>query len=224
MRYRCKAHLCMCHSWLIFCLAQLSVALDQPAHQAICHLFSASEHAVLLPCKAKFVSYPSRVWVFGAAKAIYHCPFCNMCRRGKGLGLDSFHCMTCNACMSLELYNRHTCRERAMESNCPICHEDLFASASPVKELPCGHFMHSACFAQYTMYKYTCPVCVKSVGDLTLYFRMLDRLLLTEKMPAELRGRTQRIHCNDCAAQSCVPYHFVYHKCNACSSYNTRVL
>lgn len=24
---------------------------------------------------------------------IYHCPFCNVCRRGKGLGVDFFHCM-----------------------------------------------------------------------------------------------------------------------------------
>jgi zinc finger-like protein len=41
---------------------------------------------------------------------IYHCPFCNVCRRGKGLGVDFFHCMQCNACMSLSLFNSHTCR------------------------------------------------------------------------------------------------------------------
>jgi hypothetical protein len=31
-------------------------------------------------------------------------------RRGKGLGVDFFHCMQCNACMSLSLFNSHTCR------------------------------------------------------------------------------------------------------------------
>lgn len=41
---------------------------------------------------------------------IYHCPFCNVCRRGKGLGVDFFHCMQCNSCMSLSLFNSHTCR------------------------------------------------------------------------------------------------------------------
>lgn len=159
-----------------------------------------------------------------AGKDIYHCPFCNVCRRGKGLGIDAFHCMRCNACMSLDLFNKHVCREHAMESNCPICHEDLFVSSQPVKELPCGHFMHSACFAEHTKHYYTCPICFKSIGDLTLYFQMLDRLLMTEKMPAELANATQNIQCNDCSTKSTVKYHFVYHKCPSCRSYNTRTI
>ncbi len=64
---------------------------------------------------------------------------------GKGLGIDYFHCMTCNACMSTQL-KEHICREKGLESNCPICHDFLFTSNTPVKALPCGHFMHSACF------------------------------------------------------------------------------
>jgi hypothetical protein len=79
------------------------------------------------------------------SRNIYHCPFCNLCRVGKGLGIDYFHCMTCNACMSTQL-KEHICREKGLESNCPICHDFLFTSNTPVKALPCGHFMHSACF------------------------------------------------------------------------------
>ena len=45
------------------------------------------------------------------------------------------------------------------------------------QELPCGHFIHSHCFAQYTRYNYTCPVCAKSLGDMTVYFRMIDSLV-----------------------------------------------
>jgi zinc finger-like protein len=52
-----------------------------------------------------------------------------------------------------------------MESNCPVCHEYLFDSSQPIKELPCGHFMHSSCFAAYTRYSYTCPICSKSIGE-----------------------------------------------------------
>jgi zinc finger protein-like protein len=132
--------------------------------------------------------------------------------------------MRCNACMSLALFNRHTCRERAMEADCPICAEGLFSSALPVKELPCGHLMHSACFVAHTQHRYTCPVCARSVGDLALYFQMLDRLLLSETLPPELACRRQRVACHDCGAQSEVGYHYVYHKCPACASYNTRVL
>jgi hypothetical protein len=53
--------------------------------------------------------------------------------------------MTCNSCMSKQL-KEHVCREKGLESNCPICHDFLFTSNTPVKALPCGHFMHSACF------------------------------------------------------------------------------
>lgn len=78
-------------------------------------------------------------------REIYHCPYCNLCRVGKGLGVDYFHCMNCNACMSRSLM-AHTCREKHLEDNCPICHEYIFTSCSPVKALPCGHVMHSTCF------------------------------------------------------------------------------
>ncbi|WIA20871.1 hypothetical protein OEZ85_005220 [Tetradesmus obliquus] len=157
---------------------------------------------------------------------IYHCPFCNVCRRGKGLGVDFFHCMQCNACMSLSLFNSHTCRERAMEGNCPVCHEYLFDSATPIKELPCGHFLHSSCFAEYARYAYTCPICCKSIGDMSVYFQMLDSLLASERrsLPAELASKSQTVLCQDCGRVGDVAYHFVYHKCPACSSYNTRVM
>ena len=35
---------------------------------------------------------------------------------------------------------------------------------------------------------------------------------------------TQRVACNDCGEESVAPFHFVYHACAACRSYNTRVL
>lgn len=90
-------------------------------------------------------------------REIYHCPYCNLCRVGKGLGVDYFHCMNCNACMSRSLMT-HTCREKHLEDNCPICHEYIFTSCSPVKALPCGHVMHSTCFQVlpyiYFLHKY----------------------------------------------------------------------
>ncbi|KAF5734721.1 hypothetical protein HS088_TW15G00213 [Tripterygium wilfordii] len=83
--------------------------------------------------------------LFDDDREIYHCPYCNLCRVGKGLGIDYFHCMKCNACMSRSL-SVHICIEKCLEDNCPICHEYIFTSSSPVKALPCGHLMHSACF------------------------------------------------------------------------------
>ncbi|XP_077210155.1 zinc finger protein BRUTUS-like At1g18910 [Tasmannia lanceolata] len=161
--------------------------------------------------------------LFDDAREIYHCPFCNLCRVGKGLGIDYFHCMNCNACMSRSLAV-HICREKCFESNCPICHEDIFTSTSPVKALPCGHLMHSTCFQDYTCTHYTCPICSKSLGDMQVYFGMLDALLAEEKVPEEYCGRTQGILCNDCEKRGSAPFHWLYHKCAHCGSYNTRLL
>lgn len=76
---------------------------------------------------------------------MYHCPFCNLCRVGRGLGIDYFHCMTCNCCLGIKLVN-HKCLEKGLETNCPICCDFLFTSSATVRALPCGHYMHSACF------------------------------------------------------------------------------
>ncbi|GJU04783.1 zinc finger protein BRUTUS-like protein isoform X1 [Tanacetum coccineum] len=128
--------------------------------------------------------------MFDDERKIYHCPFCNLCRVGKGLGMDYFHCMNCNACMAKAL-TVHICREKCLEDNCPICHEYIFTSSNPVKALPCGHVMHSSCFQEYTCSNYTCPICSKSLGDMQAYFGMLDAMLAEEKIPEEYAGRTQ---------------------------------
>ena len=78
-------------------------------------------------------------------RSVYHCPFCNLCRLGSGLGTDFFHCMKCNCCLGIKMIE-HKCREKMLEMNCPICCDFLFTSSAPVKGFPCGHFMHSACF------------------------------------------------------------------------------
>ncbi|VVA91823.1 unnamed protein product [Arabis nemorensis] len=161
--------------------------------------------------------------LFDDEREIYHCPYCNLCRLGKGLGIEYFHCMKCNACMS-RLLIEHVCREKCLEDNCPICHEYTFTSNSPVKALPCGHVMHSTCFQEYTCSHYTCPICSKSLGDMQVYFRMLDALLAEQKMPDEYSNQTQVILCNDCGRKGNASYHWLYHKCSSCASYNTRLV
>ncbi|CAH8358857.1 unnamed protein product [Eruca vesicaria subsp. sativa] len=117
-------------------------------------------------CKSSMGKYFCEICkLFDDERSIYHCPYCNLCRVGEGLGIDYFHCMTCNACLSRSLKD-HVCRENWLEVDCPICHEYMFTSRNVVKPLPCGHLMHSACFQEYTRSHYTCPVCSKSLGDM----------------------------------------------------------
>ena len=179
-------------------------------------------------------------------KSIYHCPFCNVCRKGKGLGQDFFHCMKCNSCVSL-IMGPHEChgKKSSIESECPVCKDFMFDSETPVKTLPCGHLMHTSCFETYTRHYYTCPLCRKSLGDFTVYFRMLDAILAdeqkkTSKTNAEKKEvgdyddddeeerrrqekRKQRVKCNDCLEVTMADFHFVYHACRKCRSYNTVV-
>jgi len=171
---------------------------------------------------------------------VYHCPFCNVCRKGKGLGQDFFHCMKCNSCVSLVM-GPHEClgKRSSMESECPVCKDFMFDSETPVKTLPCGHLMHTSCFETYTKHYYTCPLCRKSLGDFTVYFRMLDAILADEQKKTQKaegeddddddQGETkakkqkQKVKCNDCLEVTMADFHFVYHACGKCRSYNTVV-
>jgi zinc finger-like protein len=167
---------------------------------------------------------------------IYHCPFCNVCRKGKGLGQDFFHCMKCNSCVSLVM-GPHEClgKRSSMESECPVCKDFMFDSETPVKTLPCGHLMHTSCFETYTRHYYTCPLCRKSLGDFTVYFRMLDAILADERQKKKAEEedkedkeetkeqKQQKVKCNDCAEVTMAEFHFVYHACGKCRSYNTVV-
>ncbi|KAJ1405725.1 Zinc finger, RING-type [Sesbania bispinosa] len=127
---------------------------------------------------------------FDDERNVYHCPFCNICRVGQGLGVDYFHCMKCNCCLGIKSTS-HKCLEKGLEMNCPICCDDLFTSSATVRALPCGHYMHSSCFQAYTCSHYTCPICSKSLGDMAVYFGMLDALLAAEELPEEYRDRYQ---------------------------------
>ncbi|KAH6815017.1 zinc finger protein-like protein [Perilla frutescens var. frutescens] len=167
--------------------------------------------------------YCSSCKFFDDERDVYHCPFCNLCRVGKGLGIDFFHCMTCNCCLGMKIVD-HKCREKGLETNCPICCDFLFTSSTAVRALPCGHYMHSACFQAYACTHYICPICSKSMGDMSVYFGMLDALMASEVLPEEYRDGCQDILCNDCDRKGSAPFHWLYHKCGSCGSYNTRVI
>lgn len=73
-----------------------------------------------------------KLWDDDPRKNIYHCYDCGICRIGKGLGQDYFHCKKCNVCMAISLNGRHKCIERNLESDCPICGEYMFTSTTTV--------------------------------------------------------------------------------------------
>jgi len=102
-----------------------------------------------------------KLWNNDTEKSIYHCQYCNICRIGKGLGIDYFHCEKCRACLPVQMFNKHTCIERTLDVNCPICWEVMFDSQKESKILPCGHAIHTICLQEYKRDK--CPFCSKNI-------------------------------------------------------------
>ncbi|KAJ3154547.1 hypothetical protein HDU86_004676 [Geranomyces michiganensis] len=188
----------------------------QPAAQTCAH------------CQARMSEYYCticKLWDDDRTKHIYHCKDCGICRIGRGLGVDYFHCDKCNACMAIGLdRGNHKCIERNLECDCPICGEYMFTSTSTVIFMPCGHCIHYSCHQTYIQTSYQCPTCFKSLSDMTDYFARIDSMLAQHTMPAEYANMTSHLYCNDCEQRSDARYHFLYHKCAHCKGYNTRVL
>jgi len=155
-------------------------------------------------------------------RPIFHCPYCNTCRMGKGLGIDFRHCMRCNACVSLDDKN-HRCIPQKLQGSCPICHDTLFNSTEPLKGLRCGHVMHLSCFKKYCSgQNYTCPLCMRCMEDMSDYFSLLDQAVRMQPMPATFQNTIVNTYCQDCEQTGQCRYHFVGQKCSHCGSYNTR--
>lgn len=188
----------------------------------------AGDKCVNQQCSSRgkpFARYSCNICNFyddSANKSIYHCPFCNVCRSGKGLGIDYRHCMRCNACVSLT--DDHHCIPQRLQGNCPICNESMFESTEPLRGLQCGHVMHLSCFTQMRSHSYTCPLCKKSAEDMSEYFALLDSAIRMQPMPPAYSATTSNIYCQDCGKMCNVAYHFVGLKCQHCRSYNTREL
>ncbi|KAI9495454.1 zinc-ribbon-domain-containing protein [Zychaea mexicana] len=165
-----------------------------------------------------------KLWDDDPKKSIYHCDDCGICRQGRGLDDDYFHCHKCNICMVMAMKGKHRCIERNLESDCPICGEYMFTSTTTVVFMQCGHCIHKLCYSAYIQTSYQCPTCLKSLGDMSEYFARLDRELVRQPMPPEYEKYVSHIFCNDCEKKSTSKYHFFYHKCTHCGSYNTTVL
>ncbi|KAJ3093567.1 hypothetical protein HDU96_002182 [Phlyctochytrium bullatum] len=173
---------------------------------------------------SKYYCKECKLWDDDPRKNIYHCYDCGICRIGKGLGIDYFHCKKCNVCMAISLKGRHKCIERNLESDCPICGEYMFTSTTTVIFMPCGHCIHYKCHQEYIQTSYQCPTCFKSLANMSEYFKRIDAMLAQHQMPPEYANTRSFIYCNDCEKKCYAKFHFLYHKCVHCKGYNTKVL
>lgn len=162
-----------------------------------------------------------KLWDNDPDKNIYHCSDCGICRIGRGLGKDFFHCKKCCACLAISIEQDHKCIERSLDCDCPICGEYMFNSTRPVCFMKCGHAIHRVCWDEHIKTAYKCPICSKSVVNMETQFRNLDIAIRTQPMPEKFRDTRAFVHCNDCSTKTTVKYHWLGLKCAVCHSYNT---
>ncbi|PRP80561.1 CHY and CTCHY and RING-type zinc finger protein [Planoprotostelium fungivorum] len=168
---------------------------------------------------------------------IFHCADCGICRRGErnfcehlltlftGKTDEYFHCQVCNMCMSVSKRGGHTCVPNTMKNDCVVCGLDLFQSRAAVEVLSCGHLLHSKCFKQMiNSYHFACPICKKSMMDMSRAWRTMDLEVASQPMPREFVDAKQKMLCNDCGEKAEVNFHFVGLKCPKCNGYNTSAL
>lgn len=157
-------------------------------------------------------------------KKIYHCDKCKICRIGKGLGIDNFHCDKCDACVSRKYLTDHKCLKKSLDANCPICGLYIKTSIKPVVFMQCGHTMHAHCFDEYTTEYYYCPLCHKSLTDMTEYFEEIRRALEQETLPEEIRNRGATVFCHECDKRCETNYHYMHLMCQRCKGFNTTLI
>jgi RING finger and CHY zinc finger domain-containing protein 1 len=148
-------------------------------------------------------------------KKQFHCEKCGFCRVG---GRENFkHCDSCNLCVDVN--SNHNCSKLG---NCAICLEDLQTSIYNLMFLKCGHTLHAKCFQDYIKSNYKCPLCAKSMVDMSFYFNNLQNEINNTPLPEEYRDKTVEILCNDCQKKSSTKFHFIGLKCENCNSFNTK--
>ncbi|KAL3812822.1 hypothetical protein ACJIZ3_014090 [Penstemon smallii] len=162
-------------------------------------------------------------------KGQFHCDDCGICRIG---GRENFfHCKKCGSCYSTTLRNNHLCVENSMRHHCPICYEVsslllyLFDSLKDTTVMKCGHTMHCECYYELIKReKYCCPICSKSIMDMSGTWKRIEEEIEATVMPDEYRYKKVWILCNDCNDTTEVYFHIIGQKCSHCASYNTRTI
>jgi len=209
--------------------------MDRRAIQRIRCLLCKTEQDVsnlCVQCQVPFARYYCEICKLfddDPEKPIYHCDKCGICR--VGVKEECYHCDTCNCDYPIHCKGSHECKENLLDTNCPICFENLFHSTKSTTHLHCGHVMHYHCLMSYITEAQSrkCPLCSKSIVKQSLEeIELMDAIIEStrEYLPPELKDKKNvSILCNDCLEKShdCL-FHFYGIKCKSCGSYNTRLL
>ncbi|KAI5928272.1 hypothetical protein F4810DRAFT_647702 [Camillea tinctor] len=232
-RRNVKLQCSTCHRWYTcrFCHDKVEDhnLVRQETKNMLCMFCGTAQRAgeTCVACgesAARYYCGICKLWNDDPDKPCYHCNDCGICRIGRGIGKDFFHCQKCCACIAISMELDHKCIERATDCDCPICGDYMFTSPKAVCFMKCGHSIHRQCFQEHMKTSYKCPICNKSLTNMESQFRNLDLAIQSQPMPPEFRDTRAVVLCNDCSAKSSTMYHWLGLKCSVCLSYNTAQL
>ncbi|KAK4790670.1 hypothetical protein SAY86_017974 [Trapa natans] len=236
-RRRCRIRAPCCNNVFAcrHCHNEATSSLSNPKHhhelvrhnvsQVICAVCDTEQEVmqVCSNCGVKMGEYFCSICKFyddDTGKNQFHCDECGICRVG---GRENFfHCPKCGSCYTISLRDNHHCIENSMKSHCPVCYEYLFDSIKITHIMKCGHTIHMDCLKEMaTQNQYRCPICSKTVLNMSDVWNELDEEIEDTPMPEGYRSEVS-ILCNDCNKTCKAPFHILGFKCSQCGSYNTR--
>ncbi|KAI8909797.1 zinc-ribbon-domain-containing protein [Gorgonomyces haynaldii] len=105
----------------------------------------AGQDCINQACRKKMSKYycsECKLWDDDPRKNIYHCHDCGICRIGKGLGQDYFHCEKCNPCGHCIHYK---CHQEYIQTSyqCPTCFKSLANMTEYFRRIDAMLAMHS---------------------------------------------------------------------------------
>jgi len=187
---------------------------------SFCDKFQECSQTCIECNKSMSTYYCSICKLFTSNTNISHCDKCGICRIGTNLK----HCDKCNMCFNEESFDTHKCID-CFDDTCPFCQEDIRNSREQNTILACNHVVHINCLKESLQSgNYQCPLCKKSMTDMTYLWTQIENYMSNCEMPDEYDNMESSILCNDCLKKSKTKFHFSYHKCIDCNSWNTSVL
>lgn len=172
---------------------------------------------ICVKCSAKFSRSYCNICNIWSEKNIFHCEECGICRVGNRS--QFFHCVVCNLCFKVETKKDHRCIQKVeQDSKCGYCLSNTFDSQNHTVPLKCGHVAHRVCLQKANDYR--CPLCRKSLYDMTQAWALTSAHIAQYPIPEELNKKIDVI-CYDCEKTSNVEWHFMGLKCGECGGYNT---
>ncbi len=174
-----------------------------------------SEYCIACNKKLKTKYVCKKCFVFDESnKYKFHCDICDLCHYEEKSELDN--CKKCNVCYLKK--SKHICI--SLENNCPICLDDL--KSDTLINLCCGHIIHSKCYKSLIENTYKCPLCSKTIIDMTKEFLKLNEQI-EQSRQLDNNIVLKEIYCYDCEKKSQTIFSYLGLKCMNCKSFNTRI-